>query len=123
MVGCKNDNQRIMIKYIYQNDPNIKFHPQNLNFKHAIAMTNSVIKNLKKKNQLNMFKEEIEKKIQLGTLEKLIKEELAEILRKTHHFCYVSMVQSKNSETCQARMINNTKDQDFSSYSWYFLLS
>ena len=122
-MGWKNDKQGILAKYIYQNDLNITFHPQNSNFKHAIAMTNSMIKNLKKKNQLNMFKEDIDKKIQLGTLEKLIKEELAEILRKTHHFCYVSMVQSKNSETCQARMINNPKDQDFSSYSWYFLLS
>ena len=85
------------------------FHPKNLNFKHAVAMTNSVIKNLKKKNQLDIFKEEIEKKIRLGTMEKVSKEELGEIFNKTHHLCYVSMAQSENSESSHARMINNTK--------------
>ena len=63
-----------------------------------MAKTNGGIKILKRENQLNIFKEEIEKKIQLGTLEKLSKEKLAEILKKPHHFCYVSMVQSENSE-------------------------
>ena len=77
---------------MYENDPESVFHPKNSNFRQALAMPNGVIKNLKRKNQLNIFEEDIENKIQSGTLEKLSKEELAEIPKKPHHFCFVSLV-------------------------------
>ena len=71
----KDGKQRVMVKYIHQNNPEVTIHPKNSNFKQAMAITNSVIKNLKKKNQLKIFKEDIGKNIQLGTLKKLSKEE------------------------------------------------
>ena len=55
-----------MVKFMYQNHSKVTFYPKNSNFKQAIAITNSVIKNSKKTNQINMFKEVIEKKIQFG---------------------------------------------------------
>ena len=75
-MDCEDEKKRVMVKYIYQNDLEFTFHPRNSNFKQAIAMTSSGIKHLKKKNQLNMFKDEIEKKMLLGALEKLSKDEL-----------------------------------------------
>ena len=93
----------------HQNDPEITFHPNNSNFQQAVMMTNNVIKQLKKNNQLELFNAEIQNKICIGTLKKVEKEELKEILQKAHHFCYISLVQSENSETSQVRMINNTK--------------
>ena len=86
MADDKNGKQRVRVKHIYQNDPEVTFHPRNSNFKQAIDMTNNVIKHLKKKIQLIMFEDEIEKKIELGTQEKLSKNEIGEILHKSHHF-------------------------------------
>ena len=99
----KDGKQRVLVKHLYQNDPEIGLNPKNSKFKQAVAITNEVIKNL------DLFKEENEKKIQLGNLDELSKKELAEILKKPHHFCCLSMVQSEDSESTQARMINNTK--------------
>ena len=55
-----------------------------------------------------MLKEEIQKKIDLGTLEEVSSKELEEILAKAYHFFYLSMIRSKNSESTQERMINKT---------------
>ena len=74
-------------------------------------MSNNLIRQLKKKGQLEVFQQEIQNKIDLGTLVELSSEELEGILQSTHHFCYLSMVMSENSESTAARMINNTKTE------------
>ena len=87
LVYGKDGKKRVMVKYIYQNDLEVTFHPRNSNFKHAIAMTNNAIMHLKMKNQLNVFKDKIGKKIEMGKLEKFNMDELEEVLQKPHRFC------------------------------------
>ena len=85
------------------------FAPQNTNYSQALAMSRQVIQQLKRKNQLEVFQEEINKKIPLGILVEVSDQELKEIMAFTHHFCYLSMVMSKSSASTQTRLINNTK--------------
>ena len=67
---------RAKVTYLYQKKPEGVFAPQNSNYKQAVAMSQNMIRQLKKKNQLDMFKEEIQKTIELGTLKKVSSDEL-----------------------------------------------
>ena len=58
---------------------------------------------------MQVFQEEIKKKIELGTLVEVSDQELEGIMQSTHHFYYLSMVISENSESTQTHLINNTK--------------
>ena len=46
---------RVKVSYLYDNDPNIVFAPENSNFDQALKMSQRVIHQLKKKGQLKVF--------------------------------------------------------------------
>ena len=66
---------------------------------------------LKKKEQMEMFQKEIEKKIEIGTLVAMSDAEVKETMKSTHHFTLLAMVMSETSSSTSARLINNTKTQ------------
>ena len=66
---------------------------------------------MKKKGQLQVFEQEIDKKIKIGTLVELSDSEQKQIIKGTHHFCYLSLVMIETSTSTTARLINNTKTQ------------
>ena len=109
LVDDGNGAYRVKLAHLYQHNPHAVFAPQNSNYKQAVAMSQTVIRQLKRKIQLEVFQEEINKNIELGTLVEVSDQELVAIFQSTHHFCYLSMVMSENSESTQARIINNTK--------------
>ena len=74
----------------------------------ATKKTNAIINQLIKKDQLDEFQQEIDKKIAIGCLKEVPKDELEKLLKSTHHFCYLNMVHSENSKSTATRMINNT---------------
>ena len=96
------------VKYIYRNPPEETFAPENSNMKTAFSRTNMIIDRLMKKGQMEQFQEEIQKKIDIGCLEEVPEQELENLLKTVHHFCYLQLVFSENSESTSTRMINNT---------------
>ena len=95
-------------KYIYRNPPEETFAPENSNMKTAFSRTNMIIGRLMKKGQMEQFREEIQKKIDIGCLEEVPEQELENLLKTVHHFCYLQLVFSENSESTSTRMTNNT---------------
>ena len=53
---------RVKVSYLYQHNPHVVFAPQNSNYKQAVAMGQNIIRQLKKKNQLEVFQDEINKR-------------------------------------------------------------
>ena len=86
----ENGKLRVRSEYTYQNDPQETFKPENSNFKEAVGHTKRLINKLRKRKMLKRFQEEIDKKIQIGTLKKLSKTEVENLKSKVHHFCYIS---------------------------------
>ena len=79
--------------------PDNHFAPQNSIMKTAIARTDQLIDKLIKKKGLEEFEAEIEKKIAIGCLEEVPAAELEQLLKRTHHFCYLATVVSANLES------------------------
>ena len=52
---------RVKVSYLYNNDPHVVFAPENTNFNQALIMSKKVIHQLKRKEQLKMFQQEINK--------------------------------------------------------------
>ena len=75
--------------------------------KTAISRTDMIINRLIKKEQLEQFQAEIQKKIDIGCLEQVPETEIEDLLKRTHHFCYLQLVFSESSESTSTRMINN----------------
>ena len=88
----ENGKTRVRTKYIYRNPPEETFAPENSNIKTAISRTNMIIDRLMKKGQMKQFQEEIQKKIDIG-------DEVEQLLKLVHHFCYLQLVFSGNSES------------------------
>ena len=87
LVDDGNGAYRVKVIYLYQHNPHVVFAPQNSDYKQAMALNQTVIRQLKRKNQLEVFQKEINKKIELGTLLEVSDQELEAILQFTHHFC------------------------------------
>ena len=83
---------RVKATYLYRNPPHETFAPENSNMKTAINRTDMIINRLIKKEQLEQFQEEIKKKIDIGCLERVSERDLQELLKRTHHFCYLQLV-------------------------------
>jgi hypothetical protein len=99
---------RVKATYLYRNPPEESFSPENSNIKAATSRTDMIINRLVKKDQLKQFQEEIDKKIDIGCLEQVPEAEIETLLKGVHHFCYLQLVFSENSESTSTRMINNT---------------
>ena len=82
----ENGKTRLRAKYISRNPLEETFVPENSNTKTAFSRTNMIIDRLMKKGQMEKFQEEIQKKIYIGCLE-----ELENLLKTVHHFCYLQM--------------------------------
>ena len=102
-----NGQQRVQDEYLYRNDPHEIFKKENSNMKEAKARTDGLIKKLKKTGELKQFQQEIQKKIDTGTLVKLSKTKLDEVLNGTHHFSYLLMLKSETSTSTSTRLIND----------------
>ena len=72
---------RVKATFLYRNPPHETFAPENLNMKNALSRTDMIINRLIKKEQLEQFKEEIQKKIDIGCLERVSEEDLQELIR------------------------------------------
>ena len=86
----ENGKLRVRSEYTYQNDPQETFKPKKSNLKEAVGHTKRLINKLRKKNMLKRFQEEIDKKIQIGKLIKLNKDEVEKLKSEVHHFCYLN---------------------------------
>ena len=84
LVEVWNGTYRVKVNYLYKHNPHVVFAPQNSNYKQAVAMSQNVIRHLKRKNQLEVFQEDINKKIELGTLAEVSDDELDRILSRTN---------------------------------------
>ena len=87
------------------------FEPENSNFDQALANLNQVTRSLQKKGKgaLDTLKEEVEKKVALGTLIPVSDEEWNEIKQHPHHFSLMTMVYSQTSVSTEKRLINHSK--------------
>ena len=94
LVDDGNGSFRVKVSYLYNNNPPVIFVPENSKFQKALTMSQRVIHQLKKKGQLDLFQDEINKKIQMGRF-KLNDNELKKVMSSTHNFCYLSMVMSE----------------------------
>ena len=72
----KNGKTRVKAKYIYRNPPEETLSPENSNIKTAISRTNMIYDRLIKKGQLDKFQEEIQKKIDIGCLQRDLEEQV-----------------------------------------------
>ena len=86
------------------------FAPENSNVKEAIGRTKSLISKLKRQkgNAYTDFKAQIDKKIELGTLERLTTERAKEVLAGPHHCTYPGVVMSETLTSTEIRGINDT---------------
>ena len=62
LINDGNGSYRVKVSYLYNNDPHVIFALENSNFHQALKTTQRVIHQLKKKGQLPVFQEEIDKK-------------------------------------------------------------
>ena len=84
----------IQSDYFYKDDPKIVFKPENTNFIQAKRNLEGNIKRLKKKgkNALKTVVDEVNKKIDLGTLAECTPEEWTFIKSNPHHYRLTTMV-------------------------------
>ena len=85
-----NGKQRIKCKYEYKRDITKVFAPANSNVREAIGRTKSLISKLKRQgvSAFKDFKAQIDKKIELGTLERMTPERAKQFLAGPHHCTY-----------------------------------
>ena len=86
----------VRAKYIYRNPPEETSAPDNSNIKTAISTTNMIIDRLMKKGQMEQFQEDIQKKIDIECLERVQEEEVEQLLKSIHQFCYLQLFFSEN---------------------------
>ena len=61
LVGDGNGSFRVKVSYLYNNNSHVIFVPENSKFQKALTMSHIVIHQLKKKGQLEVFQDEINK--------------------------------------------------------------
>ena len=100
-----NGKKRIKCKYEYKRDITKVFAPANSNVREAIGRTK-----LKRQGgtAFKDFKAQIDKKIELGTLERLTPEKAKEVLAGPYHCTYTGVVMSEISTSTEIRQINDT---------------
>ena len=106
-----NGELRVQADVSYKSDPLDTFSAVNSNFTQALSNLKQVVQSLKKKgpDALQSLKEEVEKKIALGTLVEVTKEEWELIKVHPHHYSLLTMVYSATSMSTEKRLINHSK--------------
>ena len=93
---------------MYRDDINVTFAPENSNNRDAVGWTKLLVTQLKKKGPqaLKDFQEQIDKKIELGTLVKMSYVEHEEVKKGPHHYCYPATSNSTNFRLLNASNTN-----------------
>ena len=99
--------KRIKCKYEYKRDITKFFVPEHSNVREAIGRTKYLINKLKIQGgtAYKDFKAQIDKKIELGTLERLTTERAKEVLAGPHHCTYQGVVMIETSTSTELRQI------------------
>ena len=102
------DKFQISHKYTYRHNPEVTYAPANSNIREAAGHSRKVIRKTHKNGSLPLLEAQVQKMIDKQSFVELSVQEILDLGKQAHPFCYYNYVVNSNSASTPYRMISNT---------------